>query len=276
MEDKQLAVIEQLPLIRQHFEEIHKEVAEITERAMHLVVTEDNIKDIKKIRADLNKKFQTYEDQRKEIKRQILAPYEYFNKDYNEMIADAFEAADNCLKKKIADSEDIVKREKEKELREYFEELAESLHLKEYLTYEQLNIKINLSDSMKRLTAIVHDKCVSIYNDIMMINLEQDKEDILVEYLIDYNFSRAKMTVLKRKEAAIKIKQSQETINKEIEEENARVEELEKSIIIPKTKQTIDPNDALLIANFKVKGTKSQLLALREYINENGLEIIKD
>ena len=72
MEEKQLAIVEQLPLIRQYFEEIHKEIAEKTTRAIELVVTEDNIKDIKKIRADLNKEYQDYEEKRKEIKRTIV------------------------------------------------------------------------------------------------------------------------------------------------------------------------------------------------------------
>ena len=276
MENKQLAVVEQLPLIRQYFEEIYRDVAKKTETAMNLVVTDDNVKDIKKIRAELNKEFQNYEFERKEIKRQILAPYEKFEKEYKDTISSAFAAADNCLKKKIEESENIIKSEKEKELREYFKELVESKHIAEYVKFEDLGIKVNLSDSNKKLIREINDKINSIYNDIMMIGLEQDKEDILVEYLTDFNFARAKITVLKRKEAAIKIKQSQEIINKEIEEENARIEEFKKAIIIPKAEKITDNNDVLIVANFKVKGTRTKLLALREYINENGLEIIKD
>lgn len=276
MENKQLAVVEQLPLIRQYFEEIYRDVAKKTETAMNLVVTDDNVKDIKKIRAELNKEFQNYEFERKEIKRQILGPYEKFEKEYKDTISSAFSAADNCLKKKIEESENIIKSEKEKELREYFKELIESKHIAEYVKFEDLGIKVNLSDSNKKIMREINDKVDSIYNDIMMINLEQDKEDILVEYLIDFNFARAKITVLKRKEAAIKIKQNQEIINKEIEEENTRIEELEKAIIIPKAEKITDNNDVLIVANFKVKGTRTKLLELREYINENGLEIIKD
>ena len=272
MEEKQLAIVEQLPLIRQYFEEIHKEIAEKTTRAIELVVTEDNIKDIKKIRADLNKEYQDYEEKRKEIKRQILAPYEAFERDYKEMVALSFQAADTSLKKKIDASENVIKIAKEEELKEYFNELAEVLHLSQYVEFEELNIKINLSDSMKKLYKEVESKLKSIQNDIMLIEMEQDKADILVEYLIDFNFARAKMTVLRRKDAALKIEQEQNRINTEIAEENARVKKLEEQIIVPKIEEKLE----LLTTSFKVQGTRKQLLALREYINESGLTLLKD
>ena len=273
MEDKQLAVVEQLPLIRQYFEEIHKDVALKTTRAMELVVTEDSIKDIKKIRAELNKEFQDYEEKRKEIKRQILAPYEFFEKDYKEMIADAFSAADSSLKEKINTSEDVVRNQKTEELKEYFDELAESLQLTQFVKFEELNIKVNLSDSMNKLTKEVETKMKSIQNDIMLINLEQDKEDIMVEYLTDFNFARAKMTILRRKELALKLKQEQERVATVLQEEKERVQQLEKEIIVPRV---AEPVEELLTTTFKVQGTKQKLIALREYINENGLTLLKE
>jgi hypothetical protein len=270
MEEKQLAVVEQLPLIRQYFEEIHREIAEKTTRAIELVVTEDNVKDIKKIRAELNKEYQDYEEKRKEIKRQILAPYEAFEKDYKEMVALSFQAADSSLKKKIDASENLIKDEKELELKEYFEELAEALQLSQFVKFEQLNIKINMSDSMKKLMAQVDSKMKSIQNDIMLINLEPYKGDILVEYLIDFNFARAKMLVLKRKEMATRFQQEQERVETVMQEEKQRVEALEKEIIVPKI------TEELLTTSFKVQGTREQLIALREYINESGLTLLKD
>lgn len=270
MEEKQLAVVEQLPLIRQYFEEIHKEIAEKTTRAIELVVTEDNVKDIKKIRAELNKEYQDYEEKRKEIKRQILTPYEAFERDYKEMVALSFQAADSSLKKKIDASENLIKDEKELELKEYFEELAEALQLSQFVKFEQLNIKINMSDSMKKLMAQVDSKMKSIQNDIMLINLEPYKGDILVEYLIDFNFARAKMLVLKRKEMATRFQQEQERVETVMQEEKQRVEALEKEIIVPKI------TEELLTTSFKVQGTREQLISLREYINESGLTLLKD
>ena len=270
MGNKQLAIVEQLPLIRQYFEEIHKEIAEKTTRAIELVVTEDNVKDIKKIRAELNKEYQDYEEKRKEIKRQILAPYEAFERDYKEMVASSFQAADTSLKKKIDASENLIKGEKELELKEYFDELAEALQLSQFVKFEQLNIKVNMSDSMKKLMAQVDSKMKSIQNDIMLINLEPYKGDILVEYLTDFNFARAKMLVLKRKEAALRFQQEQERVEEVVKEEKERVEKLEKEIVVPKV------SEELLTTSFKVQGTREQLIALREYINENGLTLLKD
>lgn len=273
MKEKQLAVVEQLPLIRQFFEDIHKDVVEKTERAMQLVVTEDNIKDIKKVRAELNKEFQGYEEKRKEIKRQILAPYEYFDKEYKEMIADAFVSADSCLRNRINTSEDVIKQAKLEELKEYFDELAESLQLTKFVKFELFNIKVNMSDSMKKLMSQVEERLKAIQVDIMMINTEQDKEEILVEYLVDYNFARAKMTVLKRKEMALKLKEEQARVAETLKQEQERVEELKKEIVVP---QMVEPKVELLTTTFKIQGTREQLIALREYINESGLTLLKD
>lgn len=273
MEEKQLAVVEQLPLIRQYFEEIHKEIAEKTTRAIELVVTEDNVKDIKKIRAELNKEYQDYEEKRKEIKRQIMAPYEAFERDYKEMVALSFQAADTSLKKKIDASENVLKVAKEEELREYFNELAEALQISEFVKFEQLNIKINMSDSMKKLTAQVETKLRAIQNDIMLINLEQYKGDILVEYLMDFNFARAKMITLKRKEMAMNFALKQQQMQEELQVEQERVKEVEKEIIVPKVEE---PKVETLTATFKVQGTREQLIALREYINENGIILLKN
>ena len=273
MEEKQLAVVEQLPLIRQYFEEIHKDIAEKTTRALELVVTEDNVKDIKKIRAQLNKEYQDYEEKRKEIKRQILAPYEAFERDYKEMVALSFQAADTSLKKKIDASENVIKTAKEEELKEYFNELAEALQLSEFVKFEQLDIKVNMSDSIKKLMAQVETKLKAIQNDIMLINLEQYKDDILVEYLMDFNFARAKMITLKRKEMAMNFALKQQQMQEELQVEQERVKEVEKEIIVPKTEeQKVD----LLTTSFKVQGTKEQLIALREYINESGLTLLKN
>ena len=273
MEEKQLAVVEQLPLIRQYFEEIHKDIALKTTKAIELVVTEDNVKDIKKIRAELNKEFQDYEEKRKEIKRQILAPYEAFERDYKEMVALSFQAADTSLKKKIDASESIIKDSKEQELRDYFNELAEALQLSQFVKFEQLDIKINMSDSLKKLMAQIDNKLRAIQNDIMLINLEPYKGDILVEYLIDFNFARAKMLVLKRKEMAIKFQQEQQKVEEVLQEEKERVEELKKEVIVPKI---AEPKVELLTTSFKVQGSREQLIALREYINESGLTLLKD
>ena len=273
MENKQLAVVEQLPLIRQYFEEIHKDIAEKTTRAIELVVTEENVKDIKKIRAELNKEYQDYEEKRKEIKRQIMAPYEAFERDYKEMVALSFQAADTSLKKKIDASENVIKIAKEEELKEYFNELAEALQLSQFVKFEQLDMKINMSDSMKKMMAQVEAKLKSIQNDIMLINLEEHKGDILVEYLIDFNFARAKMLVLKRKEMAMNFALKQQQMQEELQVEQERVKEVGKEIIVPKVEE---PKVETLTATFKVQGTREQLIALREYINENGIILLKN
>ena len=51
----ELIKIEQMPKIEDNFKAISEEVAKRTELAKNLVVTEDTVKEVKKIRSDLNK-----------------------------------------------------------------------------------------------------------------------------------------------------------------------------------------------------------------------------
>ena len=272
MEDKELAVITQLPKITEYFEKISEEVDLKVNRAMSLAVTEDNIQDIKKVRATLNKEFQEYEAKRKQIKEQILAPYNKFNDEYVRRISSKYNMADKSLKGKIADSENIVKKEKEEDLQDYFNDLAENMELEKIVKYEDLQIKVTLSDSMKKLMEQVKSKLEEIQRDITLIEMEEFKDEIMVEYLIDRNFIRAKMAVIKRKQEQARIKAIQEERAKAIEEDNKIIEKVEQNIVIPAEEITLTEDSNLLTTAFSVRGTKEQLIALRDYMNENKLE----
>ena len=69
---------------------------------------------------------------------------------------------------------------------------------------------------------------------------------------------------------ALRFQQEQERVESVVQEEKQKVEALEKEIIVPKI------NEELLTTSFKVQGTREQLIALREYINESGLTLLKD
>ena len=55
METNQLITVKQLPVLEEKFREKGAEIEEKVKTCQSMVVTEDNYKEIKKIRADLNK-----------------------------------------------------------------------------------------------------------------------------------------------------------------------------------------------------------------------------
>lgn len=276
-EIKKLAVVSQLPIITQRLKEVSEDIKQRTDVAMSLVVTEDNISDIKKVRASLNKEFTEYENVRKTIKKQIMQPYDEFNAQYEEYISNAFKTADKDLKGKIDDGEQKIKDEKEQELHEYFEELRESMHLENVVNWYDLQIKVNLSDSQKKLKELINSKLDTISNEIKLIELEEYADDIMLEYTKDFNFSRAKLQVLNRiaekkrlEEERLK-RQQQEEQDKQLEQ---KVEEAEDELKMPEEVVTLqeEKEETEFATVFKVIGTRDQIVSVRNFMVENNIK----
>ena len=269
-EQKQLAVVEQLPIITERLEEVSKAIKEKTDRAMSLVATEDNLKDIKKVRAELNKEFKDYETLRKTIKNKIMEKYTDFENRYNTLIGNAFKNAEDCLRGKINEGEYKIISQKEKELRIYFDEYLTSINLNDMVKFEQLNIKVGLSTSDKKLREEVKSKLDNIAEEIKLIKLEEHSEDIMLEYLKDYNYARAKSMVLLR----IREKEILEEKMKQKEQADQQDKIIEKKvddeIVIPV--ETVEKPVENLTTRFQVTGTKEQLVALKQYMIQNNLK----
>ena len=99
--------------IEQRLQDIRADIEKQTQAALALECTEDTVKEIKKVRADLLKKFNAVESQRKELKKQVLAPYEAFEAIYKVNVTDIFKPADMALMQKITAVENELLREKQ-------------------------------------------------------------------------------------------------------------------------------------------------------------------
>ena len=68
---EELIIVKQLPVIEDRLDEAYALVQERLETMSSLVVTEDNYKELKKTRADLNKEFADLESLRKKVKEAV-------------------------------------------------------------------------------------------------------------------------------------------------------------------------------------------------------------
>lgn len=210
----ELIVVSQLPVIEEQLIRIKSRVDETVAEVLALEVTEDTVTTIKKKRAELNKIATEFEDRRKEVKKAVLAPYEKFEATYKECVIDAFKTADAELKTRIAVVEDGVKNRKQEEVVAYFIEYAESLNL-DFVTYDDMKVKVTMSDSVKKLKEQVKATLDKISADITMIATMPDADEIMAEYKRHYDAALAVTTVSNR--------------HKAIEEEKRRAEERRKA-----------------------------------------------
>ena len=181
MENQDLIIIEQLPVIKEQLKKVSEEIDIKVENAKKLVCTEENVKTIKQVRADLNKEFKEVEQQRKMVKEQILAPYMQFEEIYKTYISDKYKSADNDLKTKISLTENELKAKKEQEIKEYFDEYRTANNI-DFITYGQARINVTLSASMKSLKEQAKQFIDKIVDDLKLIEAQEHKTEILVEY----------------------------------------------------------------------------------------------
>ena len=145
-----LIEIKQLPIIEEQLKSVSDEIDKKVKKAKNLICTEESVKIIKQVRADLNKEFKELEIQRKSVKEQILAPYMKFEEIYKTYISDKYKNADMDLKQKINDTENDIKKQKQKEIIDYFEEYKVANNI-DFVTFEQAKINVTLTASKKSL-----------------------------------------------------------------------------------------------------------------------------
>ncbi len=263
-----LIIIKQLPQIESHLKELSTEIDKKVENAKGLICTEENVKTIKQVRADLNREFKEVEQQRKRVKEEVLAPYLQFEDIYKQYISDKYNSADNDLKEKIDSVEKELKSKKEQEIKEYFDEYKVANNI-DFITFEQAKINITLTASMKSLKEQVKLFIDKIVDDLKLIETQEHKAEILVEYKQSLRISNAITTVTNRFKAIEEEKKKQEEL----------VAELSKSVIMTKEEKTeilqapIKENqEEILTLRFTVKATKTKLKQLKEFLINGGYE----
>jgi len=197
--------VEQLPIIRQRLEEISNEVQERVAHALALECTEDTVKAVKALRAVLNKNFEVLETKRKEVKSAVMQPYEQFEGIYKEMISDIFNEGISTLTGRINEVEDEVKKQKELELRLYFEEYIGArqnlLPTLDFVTFKMADIKVNLTSSMKSLKTMARKFVDRVAAELDTIDNMDNRNEIFVEYKRTLSLAQAISTIDKRKKA---------------------------------------------------------------------------
>lgn len=238
-----LIVVKQLPIIEEKLKNVSLQIDEEMKNIENLVCTEETVKTIKEIRAKYNKQFKEYEAQRKEIEQQVLKPWNDFKDIYKECIADKYRNTDLILKGRIETVENELKAKKEQEVKDYFEEYKTANDI-DFITYEQARINTTLSASMKSLKEQAKTFIDKISDDLKLIETQEHKAEILVEYKQTLNVSNAITTVTNRFKAIEEEKKRQEEQEKlnnfiieQSKESDKYVEQTNEFIVVPTKKE---------------------------------------
>jgi hypothetical protein len=274
--DKEIIAVKQLPIIVEQLHEVKAEVTAKVEQALSLVCTEDTVKDVKKVRSELNKELKDYEERRKAVKKAIMTPYEQFEAVYKDCISDTYKKADTELKGKIDSVENELKEQKKAEVKGYFDEYLTVTGI-DFVTFENANINVTLSASMKSLKEQAKAFVDKIVDDLNLIDTQEHKDEILYEYKQSLNVSSAITTVANRYKTIeeAKAREEERKAREQAEAEAvAKVEEVVEAVAPPTVEPIAPPveEEKTYTLNFTVRGTMPQLKALKEFLNNGGYD----
>lgn len=269
--NKELISVKQIPIIEEQLKSVSAEIDKKVENATNLICNEETVKTIKEVRAELNKDLKEFEAKRKEVKEQVLKPYNDFENIYKQYISDKFRNADLILKGRIEVVENELKAKKEKEVIDYFEEYKLANEI-DFITYKQAKINVTLSASMKSLKEQAKEFIDKVSDDLKLIETQEHKAEILVEYKHTLNVSNAITTVSNRLKAVEEEKTKQEQIvSQRMEDEKKLVQEAIKPFEeATKKQETI--GEKIYTITFTVKGTAVKLKQLKQYLLDGGYQ----
>ena len=269
-EKKELIVVKQLPIIEEQLKLLSDEIDKKVSQALSLVVSDETVKEVKKVRAELNADFKNLEQKRKSVKEQVMNPYLQFEEIYKKYVIEKFKYADEELKKKISMVETEQLNAKSKEIKDYFEEYKVSKNI-DFITFENANINITLSASNKSLKEQAKTIIDKASDDLALIDSQEHKEEILIEYKKSLNVSLAITTVVNRYKELEELKKKQEVVEQQKQVKETTVAKVEEILSAPVQIETTNQDEILEIA-FKVRGSREKLKELVHFLKERGYE----
>lgn len=292
----QVITLKQLPIIEEHLQLVKSDVETRTRNAMQLVCTEETRKDVKSIRTELSKEFAEMENQRKRVKEAIMEPYNQFETVYKECISDPYKKADAELKKRIDEVESGLKSDKEKAIRDYFNELCKANNLP-WLRFEQMGLKIGLSTSVNGTKTALTSTALKISKEVLELSRYENAAELMVEYKKSLNMALALSTVRARQEQIELQKQyeakrraaleQQRAVEEKVQQALAEAQETQQDAAEPPIEEVAAPTEetptkapaavqeqaqpTIYEVKFAVRGTIEQLKKLKQFIMQEGM-----
>lgn len=264
--------------IESNMKEVKTYVENLNNYYKNVNFTEETMKQAKDEKAKVNKFKKQVSDYRKNIIAEYNKPIKAFDdtaRETEKLLTNTYDT----INQQVANYENQQKQEKEQEIRDYFEEYKQSLNI-DFITFENANINVTLSASQTSFKKLAKDFIDRVNTDVATIMLQEHKEEMLVEYKQNgFILNRAIETVLNRFKAIEEEKKKQEekivaiesNENHEITKES--YEQLEQVMNKPLEMPTIEEKqEDILTLRFTVRGTRTQLKALKEFLENGGYD----
>lgn len=253
------------PVITENIASVAAYVGQALEVLEALPWDKDGCASAKAIRADLRKRFEQMEQQRKAVKQAVMEPYNAAEKKYRALVADPMRAADEKFKAWIDSYQNEVKQARQAELEEYFYELCAALHI-DFVTFADTGVKVdmataNLQDPRKARNTI-HDFLNRVEDDLRTISGMENAAEVLAEYKLCKSLATAI--------AAVNERNKRQASAEQLLQQHRPPEQEAKPMPVLSAPVTEKP-EPVCKCTFTVKATKTQLKKLKEFMNTEGI-----
>lgn len=276
-----------VPEIKWNNEELKAAIAEKTKEYKGLVFTEETISEGKKDRANLNKLRGAIDDERKRVKKLCMEPCNRFEKEVKEVLALVDEQI-SAIDIQIKEVEQIKREEKRKAVQELFE----SIGFQKFVTLEMIWDEkwLNASVALSKVENQMKETMYRIGEEVGTISrLPEFSFEAMEVYKKTLDLTQA---IKKGQELADIQKRKEEALARQkVEEERRKAEEAAAGKESENPEEAADTHDApkkaeendytrvvsepVMRIDFRVWGTKEQILALRDYMKQNNLKFGK-
>ena len=154
-------------IIEFNFDELRQEITNRVAMYANMVYTEDQVKQAKADRANLNKFVKALSDERIKVKKQCMKPYEEFEAKVNELSKIVQEPI-KMIDKQVKEYEEQKKRDKLDEITNFFNSTdhPEWLHISQLFNDKWLNVSV----SMKSIQEEIDSRLEQIENDLTTLS----------------------------------------------------------------------------------------------------------
>lgn len=274
-----------IPQAIENIQLLKQELADRLDYYKALIITEDGIKDAKADKANLNKLKAAIDEQRKEAKRQVMALYSPLEKECKELLAmidEPIAAIDGQLKA----FDEKKKAEKFAVLVEFFEQIntLDFVKLEHVLNPKWANVTVKL-DTLKAEMSGAVQAIVDDYTEIKKLYADSPMLTAIVqrfETTRDKGAALAYAAEIERKEQARKAAEEAQKKAWESSEPPMPTKfmppepepiPVQKSFTAQTDTvvKTVEQPEPVGNVTFTVTGTKSQIIAVRDFMKQNGI-----
>ena len=165
------------------FEKLKNEALQVAKKIDEIELTDENIKEVKKILATVNKSVKELNDRRIIIKKEILEPYERFA-DQIKQIESIVKTSDEAIRNQVRELEERERQDKKAKIEEIWKKRIRLYNLSKIFEFEDWieNKHLNKSEAMKKVEQDMVNFLEQTERDLQVLSTMDNSDQLIDQY----------------------------------------------------------------------------------------------